>query len=71
MFSIFTGVYNFCYGFLSKQLANWINIPVGVNDDNLSKLWVLEAIAAGCALLPIAVLWLVPTRKEVFKYIQV
>ena len=71
MFSIFTGIYNFCYGFLAKQLANWINVYVGVNDDNLSRLWVLEAISAGCAILPIAVLWLVPRRKEVFKYMQV
>lgn len=71
MFAITTGLINFCNFFLSKHLANWINLGVGVTDANLDKLWILEAIMAVMSLLPIFFLWLVPRRKEVFKVLQV
>ena len=66
MFSILAGINNFCNFFLANHLGNFFNLFVGVTEENLEKLWILEAIAAGAALLPIAFIWLVPTRKEVF-----
>ena len=71
MFAILTGIINFCNFFVAKHLGNFFNIFVGVTDDNLDKLWILEAIMVGCALIPIAFLWLVPTRKDVFKVQQI
>ena len=71
MFAILTGITNFCNFFIANQFGNLINIWVGVTDDNLEKLWVLEAIMAAFAIVPIAFVCLIPTRKEVFKYQQV
>ena len=71
MFAILTGVINLCHFFIAKQLANFINLFVGVTDENLDKLWILFAITAVCSLIPIAFIWLVPSRKEVFLVQQV
>lgn len=66
MFAILTGLINFCNFFLAKQLGNFINIFVGVTNDDLSDLWILFAIMSGCALIPLLFVWLIPKRKEVF-----
>lgn len=71
MFAILTGVINFCQSFLAKQLGNFFNIWVGVTEDDMSQLWELFAIAASCTLIPIAFIWLVPSRSEVFKVQQI
>lgn len=71
MFSILTGLINFCNFFLAKQLGNFFNIFVGVTEDNLEDLWILEAIMVVCALIPLFFLWLVPRRKEVFLVQQI
>lgn len=71
MFAILTGLINFCNFFLAKQLGNFINIFVGVTNDDLSDLWILFAIMTGCALIPLLFVWLIPKRKEVFLVQQV
>ena len=65
MFSIQAGVINFGNFFLSIQLANFINLFVGVNSDHLKELWKLFAIQCCCSLIPLVFLWLIPTRKQV------
>lgn len=71
MFSILTGIVNFCNHFVAQELGNLLNLFVGVTEDNLEKLWVLELIATGAALIPIVFIKLVPTRREVFHVLQV
>eukprot|EP00353_Schmidingerella_taraikaensis_P013469 CAMPEP_0185587966 /NCGR_PEP_ID=MMETSP0434-20130131/51377_1 /TAXON_ID=626734 ORGANISM="Favella taraikaensis, Strain Fe Narragansett Bay" /NCGR_SAMPLE_ID=MMETSP0434 /ASSEMBLY_ACC=CAM_ASM_000379 /LENGTH=140 /DNA_ID=CAMNT_0028210297 /DNA_START=237 /DNA_END=659 /DNA_ORIENTATION=- len=66
-----TGISNFCSFFLAKQLANFINLFVGVNSDDLSELWVLYLITTFFCLMPLLFLWLVPKRKEVFLVQQI
>ena len=71
MFSILTGIANFCNFFVAAHLGNFFNLFVGVTEENLEYLWVLELIAAGAALVPLFFVWLVPLRQEVFKVLQV
>ena len=66
MFAILTGIINLCHFFVAKQLGNFFNLFVGVNDENLEDLWVLFLITAVCSIIPIFFIWLVPRRKEVF-----
>lgn len=71
MFSILMGLINFCNFFLAKQLGNFFNLFVGVTQDNLDELWILEGIMVVCSLIPIFFIWLIPKRKEVFLVQQI
>jgi len=65
MFAMLTGLMNLSNGFTSKMLGNLLNRFVGVHETNLTDLWVLYVIQAGCALLPLAFIWLIPNKEEV------
>ena len=47
------------------DLVDLINVFIGVEDDNLSDLWLLYVIQAACSLLPLVFIWLVPNKAEV------
>ena len=65
MFAMLTGLMNLSNGFSAKMLGNFINLFVGVEDDNLKDLWMLYVIQAFCSLLPLLFIWLVPNKSEV------
>ena len=65
MFAMLTGLMNLSQGFTAKMLGNFCNIFVGVHESNLTDLWILYVIQAACSLLPLAFIWLVPTKTEV------
>lgn len=70
LFAFLTGLSNLCNLFLSGNLGNLINLWVGVTDsyDSLAaNTWKLYAIQAVCSLLPLAFIWLIPTREQVAK----
>ena len=64
-FALLAGISNF-----RMTLADWIGVWVnekfvGVTEDDLSKYWILVTIGYFCSLLPLAFLWLIPTRKQI------
>lgn len=65
MFAMLTGLMNLSNGFTAKILGNIINMFVGVKEENLNDLWILYVIQAACSLLPLAFIWLVPSKREV------
>ena len=65
MFAMLTGLMNLSNGFSSKMLGNGINHFVGVHEKNLEDLWILYVIQACCSLLPLAFVWLVPSKGTV------
>ena len=44
MFAMLTGLMNLSQGFTAKMLGNFINIFVGVEEKNLTDLWILYCI---------------------------
>ena len=65
MFAMLTGLMNLSNGFTSKMLGNAINYFVGVHETNLKDLWMLYTVQAFCSMLPLAFIWLVPSRTKV------
>mmetsp|Transcript_11560 Transcript_11560/g.15631 ORF Transcript_11560/g.15631 Transcript_11560/m.15631 type:complete len:133 (+) Transcript_11560:1358-1756(+) len=65
MFAMLTGLMNLSNGFTSKMLGNFINMFVGVHENNLEDLWILYSVQAACSLLPLAFIWLVPSKDKV------
>lgn len=64
-FAILAGVNNFS-STISSWVGTWINDTfVGVKEDDLSKYWVLVTIQYVCCFLPLLLLWLIPTRKQI------
>ena len=65
MFAMLTGLINLSFQFLSKILGVLINMFFGVTNENLVDLWKLYLIQSICGLLPLALLWLLPTPEEI------
>lgn len=65
MFAMLTGLMNLSNGFTSKMLGNAVNYFVGVEEKNLQDLWILYVIQAGCSLLPLLFIWLIPSKAQV------
>ena len=64
-FAILAGINNFS-STISSWVGTWINDTfVGVKEDDLSKYWVLVTIQYVCCFLPLLLLWLIPTRKQI------
>lgn len=70
LFAFMTGALNFATMTVSREMGIWINSYVGVyyktpEDNNLDIVWKLYLIQACICLLPIAFVWLLPTKKKV------
>ena len=70
MFAMLTGLMNLSNGFSAKMLGNFINMFVGVHEENLSDLWILYIVQSCCSLLPLIFIWLVPRKHEVYNIQQ-
>jgi len=68
MYAFSTGLMNLTGLNLAPDLGILINMLfVHVNFNDLTKTWVLFAIQAGCSLLPLLFLWILPKRSEIAK----
>ena len=64
-FALLAGVSNF-RGTIASWIGAWINETfVGVTETDLSKYWILVTISHVCTFLPLAFIWLIPTRKQI------
>lgn len=64
-FALLAGISNL-RGTISSWIGVWINETfVGVTETDLSKYWVLVTISYVCCFLPLAFIWLIPTRKQI------
>ena len=75
MFAMLTGLINFSNLFASKELAVLINLYFGVYYDseannNLQEIWKLYCVQAACCIIPITLVWLLPTKDQV-KAVQI
>jgi hypothetical protein len=62
MFAVLMGLLNLSHTVLAKLLGNFYNSFVGVSNDNLGDIWKLYCIACGLTILPLAFVWLLPTK---------
>jgi len=68
MYAFSSGLIDLTWYTLAKYIAILINVLfVHVNYDNLQKTWVLYAIQAGCSLIPLLFIWIIPKRENVAK----
>ena len=65
LFALVTGFLNLSYWFFARVLGNLVNKFFGVSKSNLNDLWKLFLVQAIVALIPLAVIWLLPNREEV------
>ena len=64
-FALLAGVSNF-RGTIRGWTGAWINEQwVGVTEEDLSRYWVLVTIGFACSFLPLAFIWLIPTRAGI------
>ena len=65
MFALLMGLLNLSYYTISKQIGNGYNKIFNVDKDNMEDIWKLYVIETiGCAL-PLAFIWLLPSKQEV------
>lgn len=62
MFAVLMGLLNLSTTVLAKLLGNLYNTFIGVTNDNLDDIWKLYAISCALAILPLAFVWLLPTK---------
>lgn len=65
LFAVVTGLSNLVNLFISPNLGNLINLWIGCTSDYdslVANVWKLYAIQAGCALIPLFFVWLIPKR---------
>jgi len=66
MFALLMGLLNLSYYTISKLIGNGYNKFFNVNKDNMDDIWKLYVIETiGCAL-PLAFIWLLPSKQEVY-----
>lgn len=65
MFAVLMGLLNLSTTVLAKLLGNFYNEFIGVTNENLEDIWKLYVIASVLSILPLAFIWLLPTKKEV------
>ena len=66
LMAFFTGLNKLNLYFIGRLLGNLINsLTFKVTKEDLSKLWILHLIQAICSLLPLLIIWLIPTPTEV------
>lgn len=67
VFSLLTGCLNFANLFASRLMGNFVNLFVGVTDEDLNNVWKLYLYGMPLVLLPIAFVWLIPPHYMVKK----
>ena len=66
LFAFFTGLNMLNQYFIGRLLGNFINsFTTKTTKDDLSGLWILHIIQACCSLLPLLLIWLLPTPDAV------
>ena len=66
LFAFFTGFNMLNFYFIGRLLGNFINsITTKTTKEDLSGLWILHAIQACCSLLPLLIIWLLPSPNQV------
>ena len=62
MFAFFTGLGTLNYLFMARLWGNFINMFFKVEKENIDELWKLLTVATICSLLPLLIIWLLPTK---------
>lgn len=65
MFAFLMGLLNLSTTVLSKLLGNMYNSWIGVKNDNLNDIWKLYTISTALCIVPLAFVWLLPTKLQV------
>ena len=65
MFALMMGLLNLTNLVISKLLGNFYNKFVGVSKDNLQDIWKLVVISSVLSVVPITLIWMLPTKVEV------
>ena len=65
MFALVSGFINLSYWFLARVIGVIVNKFFGVTRENLSEVWKLFLVQAITALVPLAFIWLLPTKAEI------
>lgn len=68
IFALLMGLLNLSFGVFGKIIGNLINrMFFKVDKANLTDLWKLYVVQAVCCLLPLAFIWILPSREEVIE----
>lgn len=66
MFAFFMGIINLFGLVIAKFIGNAYNKTfIGVTSENLDNLWKLYTIQISLSILPIFLVWILPTKKAV------
>lgn len=65
VFALFMGLGNLSRLFLSKIVGNWINLYFNVTREDMSNLWKLFMAQAILGLVPLVLVWMLPTTAQV------
>ena len=65
MFGTLTGLLVFSNAIWSKILGNFWNLFFNVTNETITDIWKLYLIAALSALVPLALVWVAPSSKEI------
>ena len=65
MFALLMGLINLCTTMLSKLLGNFYNSYIGVSNDSLEDIWKLYVISSVLCVIPLTLVWLLPTKVAV------
>lgn len=65
MFAVLMGLLNLSTTVLSKLIGNFYNEFIGVTNSNLDDIWKLYVISTALAILPLSLVWLLPSKAQV------
>jgi Na+/melibiose symporter-like transporter len=63
MFAMLMGLMNLSTTVLAKLLGNMYNSAIGVSNENLDDIWKLFVISTTLSVVPIGLVWLLPTKS--------
>ena len=65
MFALMMGLLNLTSLVLAKLLGNFYNSFIGVTNENLKDIWKLFVISGVASVIPLAFIWMLPTKGAV------
>lgn len=65
MFALMMGLLNLTSLVLAKLLGNFYNRFIGVTNENLQDIWKLFVISSVASVIPLAFVWMLPTKGSV------